>query len=203
MAHINLLPWRERLRKEQLQQFYAMLGAAAAVGVLIVLAVHMQFSAMIDHQNARNQYLEREIAELDKRIAEIRAIEETRRNLVERMKVIEDLQTSRPVMVRLFDEMVKTLPEGTYVTSLVQKGGSLDIDGKAESYARVSSYLQRLDASDWLSGSALKVIQTNVEAGYRVSNFSLNIKQVTPGAEEAGSAPAPAPARPTSARGGR
>lgn len=181
MARINLLPWREKLRKEQQQIFYVILGMGAIIGVLIVLLVHLQITAMIDHQESRNQYLQREIAELDKRIVEIKKLEDTRNALIERMKVIEELQTSRPVVVHLFDEMVKALPDGLYLTSLVQKGNALTLAGKAESHGRVSSYMQTLDGSGWLGNPSLSVIEVKIENGMRVSNFSMAVPQTTPG----------------------
>lgn len=194
MANINLLPWREKLRKERQQQFYAILGLGAVCGLLIVLLMHIQMEALIDHQIARNQYLEREIAEMDKRIAEIEKLEETRNALVERMKVIETLQTSRPVVVHLFDEMVTTLPEGVYLTSLTQNGNRLTLTGKADSHARVSSYMQRIDASPWLGKPNLSVIQVGIENGVRVSNFTMDFPQTTPGEAEAGTDTGPAKA---------
>lgn len=157
-----------------------MLAGGGLFGALVVVAAHLHTGTLIDYQLERNHYLEREIAALDRQIAEIRKIDETRSALIERMRVIEGLQSSRSVTVHLFDELVKTLPEGVYLTSLVQRGASLDIDGKAESEGRVSSYLRSLDASEWLSDPVLKVIQTNIEGGYRISNFSLSVAQAVP-----------------------
>ena len=65
MARINLLPWREELRKQKQQQFAVVTAGTAVVGGLLVLLTHMQFSGLIEKQNQRNQFLNTEIATLD------------------------------------------------------------------------------------------------------------------------------------------
>ena len=92
MAHINLLPWREELRKQKQQQFAVVTAGAGIVGALLVLLTHMQFNGLIDNQNQRNQFLDREIAALDKKIAKIKDLEKTKAALLARMDIIQQLQ---------------------------------------------------------------------------------------------------------------
>jgi type IV pilus assembly protein PilN len=184
MAKINLLPWRETLRKEKQQEFYTMLGAGAAFAILVVLIIHFQVERMIDGQERRNQFLKNEIVILDERIKEIQKLDATKRALVERMEVIQNLQTTRPSIVHLFDEIVTTLPENLYLTKLTQNGDMLDIAGSAESNARVSSYMRNIEASEWLTDPKLSVISTVDTGGLRISNFSMRVKQTTPGSDD-------------------
>src|SRR5687768_4827695 len=160
MTTINLLPWRETRRKER-QREYLIITAASVAGVLLLaLLVHLQINSMISHQERRNQYLQTEIQILDRKLVEIKKLEETRQALIDRINVIQELQANRPGVVHLFDELVKTLPEGTYLTSLVQQGEALVFDGQAESNTRVSSYMRLIDASEWMDGATLDVIET-------------------------------------------
>lgn len=186
MAHINLLPWREALRKEKQQEFLTLVVfAALATGVLFFF-VHTHMNGLISYQEARNQFLENEIKILDKRIEEIKELEATKKALLDRMKIIQELQIARPGIVHLFDEMVTTLPEGLYVTSVSQSGSTLTITGKAESNARVSAYMRNLESSPWLKSPQLSVIQTTTTGGQRISDFNLTVQQTTPGAPESG-----------------
>lgn len=180
MAHINLLPWRETRRKNQQTEFIALLGFAAVTAAIAIGLVHIHVNGLIDHQKLRNKYLENEITILDNKIKEIRKLEATRKALVERMSVIENLQATRPSIVHLFDELIVTLPEGTYLTSVKQTGDKLAIQGKAESNARVSAYMRNIDKSDWVQGSRLDVIETHEQDGLRVSDFSLQANQTSP-----------------------
>ena len=181
MAKINLLPWRETERKEKQQEFFVMLGAGAAIAALAVLLVHFQVENMIDGQERRNEYLKNEIVILDEKIKEIQKLDATRRALIERMEVIQNLQATRPGIVHLFDEIVNTLPNSVHLTELVQNNENISISGRAESNARVSSYMRNIEESEWMSKPKLSFIQTDeTENGQRVSSFSLGLAQTNP-----------------------
>ena len=186
MARINLLPWREELRKQRQREFVVTAVGAAILGGLAVLVVHLQFDSMISDQQARNQYLEQEIKKLDKRIASIKDLEKTKDKLLARMNVIQELQSSRPQSVHLMDELVRTLPEGVYLTSVEQRGQQLTLKGEAQSNARVSAYMRNIDSSDWLGDPKLAVIQTKAQQRRRVAQFTLGALQESgpTGAEE-------------------
>lgn len=181
MAGLNLLPWREQARAAQKKQFMTLLGSSALLAVIGVLGAYQFMQMAIEYQNSRNQRLNDEIAQLDKQIKEIEALDATRRALLDRMQVIEDLQSTRPAIVHLFDEMVTAMPKGMYLTSLKQDGTKVQLAGKAESYARVSSYMNRLDASPWLSSSNLNIISTDNKAGeaeIMLRDFKLEVTQL-------------------------
>lgn len=165
MAGLNLLPWREKAREQKKKQFFTLVGASAAVAVLGVLGAYQFMQSVLDYHNSRNQLLTTEITQLDKQIKEIEQLDTTRQALLDRMQVIEDLQSTRPAIVHLFDEMVTAMPKGMYLTLLKQEATTVHLEGKAESYARVSSYMNRLDASPWLSSSNLNIISTDNKNG--------------------------------------
>ena len=159
MAHINLLPWREERRAEQLRQFLTMLGLSVILMALTILAVHLQYNRMISAQESRNRYLKGEISAVEKQIREINNIAKEKKRLLARMEVIQQLQRNRPGIVHLFEEMVKVVPEGAHINSLTQKGNKLAINGIALSNARVSAYMRNIDGSPWLTKPQLEIIQ--------------------------------------------
>ena len=183
MAHINLLPWREKLRKRR-QRDFGILTLAALVVTVAGMSYWGFFyvQGMIDHQKDRNRYLEKEIAKVDEQIREIRDLEKTRQKLVSRMKVIEDLQVSRPQVVHLFDELVTVVPDGTFLTQLTQRGGNLVLNGLAQSNARVSTYMRNIEASPWLNDPKLRIIENKDKdkAATIGSTFQLDLVQVVP-----------------------
>ncbi|SFM70051.1 type IV pilus assembly protein PilN [Ectothiorhodospira mobilis] len=187
MSHINLLPWREQQRKEQQKEFTVLavlVGLACLVGIFLT---HISINAQIGYQERRNTYLENEIRILDRQIREIRDLEATRQALLDRMTIIQELQASRPLAVRLFDEIVNTLPDGTYLTRLTQRGMNLELAGRAESNARVSAFMRNLEASPWFGEPTLQVIETREADGVRLSDFRLTVPQTAP-AEDNGEA---------------
>ncbi len=182
MARINLLPWREQRRKERQRDFLVLLGFAAVVTAILVAIAYIHVGGLIEYQERRNAFLQNEIRILDAKIKEIRSLEATKKALLERMRVIEDLQKRRPVIVHVFDELVNTLPPATYLTSVTQKGDTLVISGRAESNARVSKYMRNIEASPWLDKPMLDVIERKNVDGMRVSEFRLQAKITTPAA---------------------
>ncbi len=165
MPSINLLPWRQERRERRKKEFLIGLAAALVMAALVTLLAHLAVSSMIDTQRRRNDLLTAEIAELDKAIAQIVVLEEKKNGMIARMQVIDRLQSSRPEVVKLFDQIVATLPEGVYLTSVQQTGRKLEFNGVAQSSTRVSAFMRNIDASETLSAPQLKVIQTGKDAG--------------------------------------
>lgn len=184
MARINLLPWRAELRRQRRTEFFAIVGICAGVAIAIWAAVHFHFQGRIEFQRERNAYLTSEIAKLDLQIKEIQELEKEKERLIARMKAIESLQTSRPLVVHLFDEMVTSLPEGVYLKQIAQTGTVIEVKGIAESNARVSSFMRNIEKSEWLKNPKLEIIQTTDQENRRISNFTLKAEQIIPQATE-------------------
>jgi len=175
MAKINLLPWRQELRKEQQRQFFTVMGLMVVLVIVGILAVHLQYARMISVQASRNDYLKKHIAEVEKQIAEINQLASKKERLLARMEVIQRLQRNRPEIVRLFDEMVRIMPDGVYLTSLKQTGINLRMTGIAQSNARVSALMRNIDQSEWLANPKLDVIESGKKEGAR--KFTLQAQQ--------------------------
>lgn len=183
MAKINLRPWREELRAEKQKQFVVMILGAAILAAGLAFLWKTDMDSRIAYQQSRNAYIQTAMKQLDAQIKEIESLKRKRDELLARMKVIQDLQGKRPVIVRVFDEMVRTLPDGLFYTDLKKVGDRLDVVGMAESNSRISSLMRKFDESDWFTDPNL----TNVaaadkrRAGY--SQFNLSVQQKTPEAE--------------------
>ncbi|MGD8926790.1 MAG: PilN domain-containing protein [Thioalkalispiraceae bacterium] len=175
MAKINLLPWRQELRKEQQRQFLTILGLSAVLVILVVFAVYLQYSRMIGIQESRNAYLSKQIQEVEKEIKEIDELASKKDRLLARMEIIQQLQRNRPEIVRLFDELVRVMPEGVHLTSLKQKNRNLQMNGIAQSNARVSALMRNIDQSDWLTKPKLDIIEVGKKESAR--EFSLQAQQ--------------------------
>lgn len=182
MAKINLLPWREEQRAEQTRHFATMLGLSILMMGAIVLLVHVTIAGQISHQETRNDILTKEIEKLDLALKEIEDLENTKQELLSRMEVIQSLQQRRPQVVHLFDEFVRTVPEGIYLTGIKQTDKTLTINGVAESNGRVSAYMRNIDTSEWMATPKLTVIETK-KGTLRSSKFVLTTSQSEPKVE--------------------
>jgi type IV pilus assembly protein PilN len=178
MPRINLLPWRAEERKRRKVEFTIALGGAAVAAAVVAFAVYLLMGSAIDAQELRNQRLQAEIKELDKQIEEINDLEQQKQKFIARMEIIEKLQRSRPEVVRLFDEVVRTLPDGTYLVALTQKERRLKLEGVAQSSTRVSAFMRNIDASQWLKDPELEVVETKKDQVLG-SNFTMFANQVS------------------------
>jgi type IV pilus assembly protein PilN len=165
MPSINLLPWRQALRQRRKKEFFIGIVASFALAALVTLLAHLTVSSMIDSQQERNDVLKEKIVKLDEAIKQIVILEEQKNRMISRMEVIDELQSSRPEVVKLFDQVVATLPEGVYLTGIKQSGRRIEFSGVAQSSTRVSAFMRNIDASETLSAPELKVIQTGRGAG--------------------------------------
>lgn len=184
MPSINLLPWRQELRQRRRKEFLIGVAAAVVLAGLVTLVANFIVSSMIDAQNRRNELLKAEITELDKAIEQILALEDQKARMISRMEVIDRLQASRPEVVKLFDQIVSTLPEGVYLTSVKQAGKKIEFDGVAQSSTRVSAFMRNIDASESLNKPELKVIQTGANAGPGAQFTMFASQRAAPGEDE-------------------
>lgn len=182
MTKINLLPWREELRRQKTSDFGALAGLVAIVTGVLVFIVWLYLGTVVDYHKLRNQYLQGQIDILNTKLQEIRELEKTKANLLARMNIIQELQRRRPEVVHLFEELVTTVPEGVWLENVQQSGNSLSVSGKAESNARVSAYMRNLESSAWLKNPVLEVIEAKEDT--RTAEFRLRLQQESQLAEE-------------------
>ncbi len=178
MATINLLPWRQERRQQLKKEFLIIFAGFAGAAVVVVLLWQLVLSTAISTQEARNTYLTGQINELNKQVAEIAALKKQKEALVKRMQVIQSLQGNRPEIVHIFDELVRTLPDGVYYTSVIRNGAGISLLGTAESNNRVSSLMRQLNASEWFANPNLRLVKAS-KTGQQAIDFSMTVK-ITP-----------------------
>jgi type IV pilus assembly protein PilN len=192
MAKINLLPWREELRKQKKHNFLSALGLSAVLTLGIFGLVHGVINGQKEYQERRNKILQDEIVLLDQKIVEIKSIEDKKRKLLAKIDLIQKLQESRPEIVHLFEEIPKSTPDGVFLTKITQTGSDLTFEGKSQSNARVSAFMRSIEASPWLDLPTLNVIQSPDKTDPdELSDFTLHAKQGKKNSEVENGAPHP------------
>src|SRR3984893_19369213 len=185
MPRINLHAWREDEREERKVALTVALGISALAAGVVTFAVYLMFGSMIDAQETRNAMLRTEIKNLDKQIEEINELETSKQRFIARMDIIEKLQRSRPEIVHVFDEIVRTLPDGVYLTGVKQTDKKFKFEGVAQSSTRVSSFMRNIDGSEWLRNPELEVVKTTKDKGPGC-NFTLYAQQVSTAGQDDG-----------------
>lgn len=178
MTRINLLPWREELRKQRQRNFLMTLLFAVLASVAVMLGWRLLVASQIDHQTQRNNYLRAEIAKVDILLKEIAELDKVKARILARMRVIQDLQARRPEAVHLMDELVTSMPDGVYLESISQAGKNVSLSGRAQSNARVSALMRNTEASPWLANPQLQVVENpGSDKDATLSKFSLVVRQ--------------------------
>ncbi|GAB2511719.1 PilN domain-containing protein [Microbulbifer agarilyticus] len=175
MAKINLLPWRQEFRAQKQKEFQQVAVVVVLAAACSVFMWMKTVDAQITNQNQRNQLLNTEIAALNKQVREIKELKQRRQELIDRMRVIQELQGNRPLAVRYFDEMVRAAPEGLWLTELKRTGKTIQISGMAESNNRVSSFMRSLDQSEWFQSPNLTGVTAKPEFGEQASAFEMTV----------------------------
>jgi type IV pilus assembly protein PilN len=173
MPRINLLPWREQERKVRRREFMVAAGGAVIASIVLLGVGKLLYAGWTEAQIEKNNLLKKEIVKLDAQIADIQDLENRKQRLVARMEIIEKLQRKRPEIVHLFDEIVKTVPEGIYLTAIKQTGNKLEIHGIAQSSTRVSTFMRNIDGSVWMDNPVLQVVESSKDSPTGGSNFTL------------------------------
>lgn len=180
MAKINLLPWREAYRKEKKEQFLAIIGGVVLLSALIAYLWIVSVESSIENQQARNHLLETEIAAFDKQVKEIADLKKVRDDLLARIKIIQDLQGTRPLIVRYFDDFARSIPDGIYITMVSSQGSVLSVEGVAESYNRVATFMRNLDASDWFANANMTSVAAIPSEGEQAQSFKMTVTTTAP-----------------------
>jgi len=183
MAKINLLPWREERRKERQNEFYGIIALVLMAAGFIVFVVNTGIDTSVSYQQSRNEYINKQSQILDAKIKEISELKATRQKLIERMELIQALQGNRPIIVRVFDEVARAVPEDLYLTDLSITGQSVDVKGKAKSNNRVAALMRNFDASEWFANPTLIKVQALKEGE---NEFEVSLKRVQPRSKEDG-----------------
>ncbi|WP_068547235.1 PilN domain-containing protein [Thalassotalea crassostreae] len=176
MPHINLLPWREEAQRLKQQQFFSILMLLGLLSFLSVFLVSQVYQAKIDGQIARNQYLSNEIKILDARIEEIKALEEKKKDLIQRMTLIEQLQKSRNVGTQVLDEIAKIVPSGVYLVKLEKQGNEIILEGKSESNNHLANMIREIQSSNLLADAELESITNTGKSSKLLSHFKMNLR---------------------------
>lgn len=184
MAMINLRPWREELRAERQKQFVTILVGVLLLSAGVGFLWYQHMTGQIEYQQQRNNFIQSEISLLEQQIKEINDLRRRREALIARMKVIQDLQGRRPVIVRVFDELVRTVPEGVFYENLALREASLELNGVGDSNSRISALMRNLEGSEWFAEPDLTSVSA-WDGDASKSAFAMTVLQEEPGEEDA------------------
>ncbi len=186
MTEINLLPWREKKREYEKKLFTTMLLMSLVAAAVIVFLINYYATGLVDNQTARNQMLEKEIVALDAQIKEIKALKLIREGLISRMSIVQNLQSTRTLMVHLFDELIKVMPAGVYVTKLERVSDVVNLWGYSESNTNVSYLMTNIETNSWIQIPNLTEIKKSDDDKKKAAESEFKLSFVLKPKDQAG-----------------
>lgn len=174
MIRINLLPYRPARRMAMLQAIAIVWVGVALLGALLAFGVDQYMLGIIDELNQTKVKNEAVIADLDKRLGEVKDLEAKIAAVEKRLHTIAMLRKGRELSVRLMEQITRQIPEKAWLTALSTKDGKLVVSGKAESSADVAQFMNQLKTSPFIASVELTQVSQAVEKGsIKMRSFSL------------------------------
>ena len=171
---INFRPWRAERRQEVMRKLLGAIAFVVIFAVILAMLGRFGVSQLVGAQGDRNKFISAEIKRLNADLKEIKELRRQRARMIERMRIIQNLQGNRPIIVHIFDELVQVLPEDTYFTKMDVKGKRVSINGVAGTNSKVSALMRNIDASGWFESPNLTAIKANPKYGALASSFVLS-----------------------------
>lgn len=174
MIKINLLPYREKAKKENLKNQIIILSGMLALFLLIILAVHLYFSMSVSSLEAKIQEAEAKLVVLNKKVGDIEGFKRDKKELEQKLGVINSLETNRLFPVRMLDELNLLVPsKEAWLERISQTGKELRIEGIARDNGTVARFMKNLEKAGFVQSVELVVSREKELVGVKLQQFVL------------------------------
>lgn len=178
MTTINLLSWREKHVQIQNNKFYFVSSSAGLICVILTLIVSFSINVISTGVKENISYLKSEISLVEGKIKKIKGLQEQKDILIERRKVIEALQASRPFTVKLFDNVARIIPRGVMLDGMSRKGNELKLTGQSVSNDLIATFMKNLQRLRWVKNTILSEIKAPGTVRRPDAEISKNIEKI-------------------------
>jgi type IV pilus assembly protein PilN len=156
---INLLPWRDDLRKKRKQQFFIILFVSALLAIIIILIWCVILKYKIKQQKIEMVHIKQQIHDLSYKCLQVTKLQQERQNLVKRTKDIEALQNKNKRNISLFNELAEIVPSGVYLTEFTKDGNKIVLIGEARLHTDIVALVENVNQSEWLTKPTLQEVK--------------------------------------------
>ncbi len=158
MVRINLIPVRQVKKREVGRQQLVGFAALVVVGFVGNILWSRSVEDGVDRQQQSIQKLQRDIAALDAAIGEVNQITKDKKDLEDKLKVLDTLKKKRVGPVKVMDALAQLMPQHVWITSMDEKGGSVQIQGLGMTNDDVAELMRELKKSQLFSNIVLKKV---------------------------------------------
>ena len=165
MIKINLLPYRDILKKKNVFNHVFAAAATLAGALLVVLMANILITSRISAVERETVRVEAEIASNKKIVEEIEKLKAEKELYRKQLEVIENLKKGTKGPVLLLDRLATSMPERTWLLSLKQQGANLEIVGAALDNRSISILMSNLKGSKYFEKVDLVTTEMKLSKG--------------------------------------
>ncbi|PLX45730.1 MAG: hypothetical protein C0609_02420 [Deltaproteobacteria bacterium] len=180
MIRINLLPVRAARRKENLRKHTLFVIAYLVCVMALIASVHLSLQAASRNAKTRIAGLEKQIAEVDKKIKDVQDYKKMFADLVEKIEIISSLEAKQKGPARLLYNFARLVPEKIWIESMVFEGNKLKLKGLAFDNRTLALFMSGLEASESFEKVRLEVSEKVERSEVVMKSFRLETNVVNP-----------------------
>lgn len=176
MIRINLLPYREVLKKRRAIQQIIAAGIVLVLLLVVIVIADRSISARVSALENQMDMTQKAIVGLNKRTAEIYQFEKDQKEFQNKLDKIDLLNRGRKLPVHILDEVSRATPEKLWMTQLTRTDNSIVLNGIALDQETIVSFLNNLGKSDYFSD--IRLIQTQQFSHQNLKLQRFNIRAI-------------------------
>jgi type IV pilus assembly protein PilN len=159
MIRINLLPVRH-VKKQAMGRNQLMLaGVVLVVGIIANGFWYFDRRGENEKLKAQVASVQKEIADLDRIIGEVKNITSEKQQLEEKLKVLDTLKKGRTGPVKMLDAMASAIPKNVWLRQMTETNGAMNLEGSAISNDDVAEFMKSLAAIAWTPEGMGRVVE--------------------------------------------
>jgi len=174
VIRINLLPYREKEKKESLQREVILYSGALVLVLLVLGAVYFYFSTTVENLEEKITEANTRLVFLDKKVGDIEGFKRDKKELEQKLGVINTLEANRIFPVRMLDELNTLVPsKEIWLDKLTETGQALRIEGMARDNGTVALFMKNLEKASFIKTVDLVFSREKDVAGTKLQQFIL------------------------------
>ena len=149
MIKINLLPYREKKKKENLVQQICIIAGSFIVFILLLVWLQVWINSSISDLESQIKESEASLVDLDKKIGDLDKFKNDKKELEQKLGVIATLEENRLAPVKTLDNLAMLVPsKDIWLIKITQKGDSINIEGIGRDNIVVADFMKDIEKFD-------------------------------------------------------
>jgi type IV pilus assembly protein PilN len=174
MIKLNLIPYRDKEKKDTLKRQIIIIAGALVLFCAIVVSVHVYLSFNLNKLEGTVAKADARLVILNKLVGDVEKFKKDKKELEMKLGVINTLEVNRSFPVRLLDRLNMLVPsKELWLEKLSQTGKYLNIEGVAKDNGVVAHFMGSLEKEPFFSSVDLLVTREKEIAGVKLQQFSI------------------------------